>query len=278
MPMEKEIGLTREFLKILNYYKYPFFIVTKSPLVGSDEYLELLDPKLAAVHMSIPSAKDKYLKLIEPKAPSAKSRLTTLKRLRGAGVWTTARMNPLFPCFADGHFSKRGGELTDTPELEIFGTDLLHAIEETGTKSILSGFLSLEKKHFNLVDPSLQKRISKMTEENSMSTGFSYSGKEVQAYYSKIQTYCHQLGLNHTTCYLGSSEENYQIYKKFNDNDQDCCDVIGKVEAHKTDTVGFSGFDLNYRDGEEEKLGFLSKLAKKMTTYLFNQLSSKDEK
>lgn len=275
MAFEKEIGLTKEFLKILNHYEYPFFIVTKSPLVAQDEYLKLLHPDRAAIHMSIPSVNEKFLKLIEPQAPSAKSRLIALKRLRDAGVWTTARVNPLFPCFSDGHFSIKGGELTDKPELDIFGIDLLHGIQETGTKSVLSGFLSLENKHFNLVDAGLKSQLLKMAASKLDQTSFKYSQPEVNLYYSKIQKYCHGLGIKHTTCYLGSSEDNYHVYKKYNDNINDCCDVIGKVAGHTADTSEISINNIDYQ--QDEKLGFLTKFAMKLMTFLFKQLRSSEK-
>ena len=105
MWIDKKFGITKELLNILNFYKYPHVIFTRSDLIAESEYLNLLDPKLCSVQFSISGGNDKLTKLLEPGAPSVQRRLAALSKLSEASIWTTVRINPLFPIYPDGYLS-----------------------------------------------------------------------------------------------------------------------------------------------------------------------------
>jgi DNA repair photolyase len=104
MWMDDKIKVTKEFINILNHYKYPHIIFTRSDLVAREDYMSLIDPKLAMIQFSMSSTNDLLNRLIEPGAPSAKRRLTALETLNKNGYWTSVRINPLFPIYPDGYF------------------------------------------------------------------------------------------------------------------------------------------------------------------------------
>lgn len=105
MWMDKKYHVTRELLKILKFYRYPYIIFTRSDLVADDEYVEVLDRGLCSVQMSISSLNEAMTKSIEPGAPPPHRRLAALHKLQSLGFWTTVRINPLFPIYPDGYFT-----------------------------------------------------------------------------------------------------------------------------------------------------------------------------
>jgi DNA repair photolyase len=114
--MDKKYKVTQELLKILDFYNYPYIIFTRSDLVAHDDYLNLLNPDLCSVQMSIASTNDDLNKVIEPGTPSAKRRLKALQKLVRNGFWTTVRINPLFPIYPDGYFTDPNFDKENMPE------------------------------------------------------------------------------------------------------------------------------------------------------------------
>lgn len=273
MKIERDLGVTKEFLKILNYYQYPYFIVTKSPLVAQDDYLKLLSPELSAVHISLPSISEEALKRIEPQAPSANDRLQTIEKLAQNNIWTTVRINPLFPCYKDGHFSKNSGSTTDTPELEIFSFQMLDELAKRGVKSIISGFVSIEEDQFPLRNLPLLRELKELTFNSS--NNFKFSEKEVSCYYQEISKKCHSLGMRHNTCYLGEHEFSFFRYQKFCDNKKDCCDVIGNVPSHKVDSKQVAPPNIVINKISNPLIRFLTSMAQKLLRFIIDKSQKK---
>ena len=143
MYMDKKYSVTKELLRILNHYKYPYVIFTRSDLISHDDYLELIDKKLAAIQFSISSTNDELNKRIEPGAPSALRRLRALERINKHGFWTTVRINPFFPMRPDGYFTNpnfKWWKDTPVPEFNYSSFEMVDEIAQTKTPSILAGF------------------------------------------------------------------------------------------------------------------------------------------
>ncbi|NQZ18773.1 MAG: hypothetical protein HRT44_05885, partial [Bdellovibrionales bacterium] len=143
MWMDQKIQVTKEFLRLLNHYKYPYLIFTRSDLVARDDYLALIDRDLASIQFSLSSTNDKLNRLIEPGAPSAARRLKALKKLNEAGYWTTVRINPLFPIYPDGYFTEPNFETKNTPRFDFFSFDMIEQIADAKVPSLLAGFVRL---------------------------------------------------------------------------------------------------------------------------------------
>jgi DNA repair photolyase len=100
-------------------------------------------------------------KILEPGAPSLKRRLLALKKIREAGIWTTARLNPLFPTFPDGYFTdpdsinKRFGSRTNVPKFHLFDITKLDQfvwdLAEHKVPTLMPGFVRLSPSAINTI-------------------------------------------------------------------------------------------------------------------------------
>ena len=101
-PAEKLYRNTYKTIRILNKYRIHYLIVTKSPLIASDEYIKILDRDLAHVQFSLTFTDDKKYKEVGiEKAPPPSKRIEAIERLEEAGVDTCIRLSPYIPDFID---------------------------------------------------------------------------------------------------------------------------------------------------------------------------------
>lgn len=101
-PIEKELKVTYETIKCLNEYKIPYLIITKSPLVATDEYLNILDKNLAHIQFTLTFTDDnQYKKVGIEKAPLPSERIKAIEKLEANGIDTSIRLSPYIPEFID---------------------------------------------------------------------------------------------------------------------------------------------------------------------------------
>jgi len=118
-PLENNLRLTRECLRILGGRGIPVQVVTKSDLVMGD--LDLLRDMKVTVSMTLTTLKDTLSRRLEPGAPLPGRRLKALALLSRAGVPTSVRVDPIIPLLND-------------EEIE----DLVQAAAQAGAKHIVS--------------------------------------------------------------------------------------------------------------------------------------------
>jgi DNA repair photolyase len=244
MHMDNKYGVTKELLRILKHYKYPYVIFTRSDLVAQEDYMELIDPKLASIQFSIASTNDKLNKLIEPGAPSAKRRLAALTKLNKAGFWTTVRINPLFPIMPDGYFTDPKFEWWgegEVPKFDYSSFDMVDEIAATGTPSILAGFGRFSSFSLNQIEKAVDFDLRQFYNPGEAGVkkskrDFHFSDREIRYYYEQIKERCYKQAVEFTTCYIGNGEEHFWKDQDLWSNKKDCCNVKGKVEAFKTDS------------------------------------------
>ena len=241
MAMDKKYGVTKELLKILSFYNYPYVVFTRSDLVATDEYLKLLRKDLSSIQFSISGNNDQLTKLLEPGAPSVARRLNALRILNKDGFWTTVRINPFFPTHPDGYFTDQSsvvakfGSLEAIPKLDFFDISLLDQIADVGTTSFLAGVVRLS--------PHAVRNISKVTgldyksffkiEGQKKCHDLRYSDKEVAHYYLWLKKEALKRALRFNTCYIGQGIKDYYAYQALWSNKSDCCDAKGNVPAIK---------------------------------------------
>ena len=243
MHMDKKYKVPQEFLRMLKFYNYPYIIVTRSDLVAHDDYINLLDPDLASIQLSIPSSNDELNKKIEPGAPSAARRLKALKKLVQAGFWTTVRINPLFPIFPDGYYSNPHFDRTNVPRFDYFSYDLINQIAETGCQSLLAGMVRLSKFGMNQIEKATGFDLTPFfhTEHRKGNLGvkhirdYHYSEPEVRAYYERVHAKCIQQGVEFTTCYIGNGENMFWSDQDLWSNKTDCCNAKNRVKGFGED-------------------------------------------
>ncbi len=129
LPLENERKDTYKVLEILATHDYPFITCTKSPLVATSRYLNLLkSTRNTAVQISLMSSDENLLNSLESRDgarnPSAKSRLDAMRKLSSEGVFTICRIQPMIP-----EVSEHGMR------------DLIYGLAEVGVKHVIVEFL-----------------------------------------------------------------------------------------------------------------------------------------
>ncbi len=95
-PLEKKYELTRRILEILQIYRFPIDIQTKSTLVLRDvDIIKEFD--YATVGITITTLDEEIAKKWEPFSPSPFQRLETAKKLIEHGIATYIFFGPIFP-------------------------------------------------------------------------------------------------------------------------------------------------------------------------------------
>jgi DNA repair photolyase len=241
MWMDRKYGVAKELLKILKFYEYPYIVFTRSDLLAEDEYLSLLSPELCSIQFSISGGNEKLTKLLEPGAPTVARRLKALKVLADAGIWTTVRINPLFPIYPDGYYSdpfyvkRRFGSMDKVPKFDFFSWEFIEQLSEAKVPSLLAGFVRLS--------PWAMKNIAAATGVNIKdffrpemfvrSEDRKYTDSEIAFYYKKIQSLSQKKGIRFNTCYIGNGIKDYFKYQSLWTNKSDCCDALSNVSGFK---------------------------------------------
>ncbi|MBP1645103.1 MAG: radical protein [Bacteroidetes bacterium] len=132
MPIEKEIRLTRKALELINKYKYPVHIITKSNLVERDiDLLEEISKTYSAVSFTITTFDDKLSNIIEPFAPSTSLRFNAIETLAKKGIYTGITLMPILPFINDNIENIKS---------------IIHKAKDSGASYILPAFgLTLRK-------------------------------------------------------------------------------------------------------------------------------------
>lgn len=102
-PVERDMGLMREILGILQSFRHPVWITTRGTTVERD--IDLLAPMaadgLAAVSVSVTTLDDSLARKMEPRAPAPARRLQMIRRLADAGIPVRIQVSPLIPALTD---------------------------------------------------------------------------------------------------------------------------------------------------------------------------------
>ena len=242
MWIDQKYGVTKELIKILNFYRYPHIVFTRSDLAAHDDYLSLLDKELVSIQYSISGNNEHYTKLIEPGAPSYARRIAALEKLGKAGFWTTVRINPFFPMRPDGYYTdreklvQRFGTEENIPSFDLFSWDMLDDLKSANVPSVLAGVVRLSSTAIiNMTQATgVDFRQFFKPEVLSGHGDKKYSDPEVQVYYLKMASEARKRGVRFGTCYIGNGIKDYYQYQNTWSNKSDCCDVIGNVPAFKT--------------------------------------------
>ncbi len=122
-PAERKLGITRQVIEVLQEFRHPFSLITKS--AGIERDLDLIAPmaadRLAAVYVSITTLDPALARVMEPRAASPQRRLQTIRRLAEAGVPVGVSVSPVIP-------------FLNEPELER----ILEAAQAAGATSAFS--------------------------------------------------------------------------------------------------------------------------------------------
>ena len=99
---EDTYHVTKETIKALNERGVHYLIVTKNAdLISRDDYMAVLDKKLAHVQVSVTNTDEELGKRMEPGAPSYKEKIKGIEKLYENGFDVTLRLSPYVPEFVD---------------------------------------------------------------------------------------------------------------------------------------------------------------------------------
>jgi len=99
---EQDNHITYETIKLLNERGVHYLIVTKNAdLISSDEYVDVLDKKLAHIQISITNTDEELGKRIEPGAPSYIEKIKGVEKLQSLGFDVAVRLSPYIPSFVN---------------------------------------------------------------------------------------------------------------------------------------------------------------------------------
>lgn len=99
-PCETIHRVTYNTIKAMNERRIPYLIVTKSDLVATDEYMAILDPRLAHVQITVTTTDD-GLALKYEKAVIPSRRINAIEKLYRNGFDVALRLSPYIPEFVD---------------------------------------------------------------------------------------------------------------------------------------------------------------------------------
>jgi len=99
-PMERELGITRDAIKIIGRRNLRLLVITKSDGVLRDS--DLLKEMRSAVAITITTFNPEIFEKAEPFAPDPRERLKALKKLKKEGIPVILRLDPVMPGLNDG--------------------------------------------------------------------------------------------------------------------------------------------------------------------------------
>ena len=115
-PKELEHRVTYETIKILNEYRIPYLIVTKSAIIANDDYIAVMDKDLAHIQVTVTTTDDELSKTYE-KASVPSERIKAIEKLQAAGFDVALRLSPFIPQYVD--FDKLNAVKCDKIQVEF---------------------------------------------------------------------------------------------------------------------------------------------------------------
>lgn len=110
IPLEKELGLTRRCLELIDEYGFGLAIQTKSDLILRDlDLLKSIHRKTkCVVQMTLTTYDEELCRKLEPSVCTTKRRAEVLNILREEGIPTVCWMTPILPFINDTQENIRG--------------------------------------------------------------------------------------------------------------------------------------------------------------------------
>ena len=102
-PLERELALTRQCLKVLEEFRNPVTIITKNHLVTRDVDLlgQLAESKSCRVYLSLTTNDRSLARTLEPRTSTPDRRLKAIRTLSDAGIPVGVMVAPIIPGLND---------------------------------------------------------------------------------------------------------------------------------------------------------------------------------
>lgn len=99
-PIEKKYGVSHKVLEALRDNDIEYLIVTKSSLIATDEYMDVLEKGLAHIQITITATDDKVAAMYEKASPISE-RIRAIEKLSREGYDVSIRLSPYIPQYVD---------------------------------------------------------------------------------------------------------------------------------------------------------------------------------
>jgi DNA repair photolyase len=102
-PIERGYGVTRSILEVMERWRHPVALITKSQLVMRDIDIlaRLAERGLAKAAISVTTLERRIARVMEPRAAAPHRRIEAIRALTEAGVPTTVMVAPIVPAIND---------------------------------------------------------------------------------------------------------------------------------------------------------------------------------
>lgn len=99
-PAEAICRLTYKTIRMLNERGVGYLIVTKSPMVAEERYIDVMDRRLAHIQISVTTTDDALARTYERTAPPSQ-RIAAVEKLQRRGFDVALRLSPFVPQLVD---------------------------------------------------------------------------------------------------------------------------------------------------------------------------------
>ncbi|MGI0025335.1 MAG: radical SAM protein, partial [Nitrososphaera sp.] len=100
-PAELRYGLTRRCIEVLQKYRVPYYVFTKSAIIERDLELHKQYRSNCCVVWSITSCNEKVRRIVEPGTPPAGKIFAAIKKFADAGISCAVNVDPIMPLISD---------------------------------------------------------------------------------------------------------------------------------------------------------------------------------
>ena len=110
IPLETELGLTRQCIKLVDQYGFGLAILTKSARILRDlDLLKNINEKTkCVVQITLTTYDDNMCRILEPNVSTTKERFEVLRVMRDNGIPTVVWLGPILPFINDTEENLRG--------------------------------------------------------------------------------------------------------------------------------------------------------------------------
>ncbi len=107
-PCERQLGLTRRILEVLNECEHPVGLITKSSLIERDIDIigAMAARRQAMASITITTLDPEISRTLEPRAAAPARRLRTIRRLTDAGIPVSVSVAPIIPFVTEPELEK----------------------------------------------------------------------------------------------------------------------------------------------------------------------------
>lgn len=104
-PAEMKYGITRECVKVLQKFRIPYYIFTKSIIIERDLELHRRYADKCFIVWSITTCEEKVKRIIEPGTPNFDSIFEVIKKFSMSGVQCVINIDPIIPFITDSKYN-----------------------------------------------------------------------------------------------------------------------------------------------------------------------------